>query len=123
MASELTATCNFRYSKNGVELARNISAVVDISGNYINYAVQNIGTTEEALVLNDVTFGTAGYILVKNLDSTNYVTLGRLVTAVYQPFTKLKAGEVALFRLDQTSAPYAKANASACNLEYWLLVD
>jgi len=120
MAGELTTAVSFRYSKNGVELARSIGGTIDVSGNAFCYAIQNIGTTEENLIVNDVS--TNGYCIVKNVDATNYVTLGKTISAVYQPFLKIKPGESQLIRFDSGTIQ-AKANTAAINLEYWLISD
>ena len=73
-------------------------------------ATQEIGTSEEALDVGNIT--TTGYIFLVNLDSTNYVEVG--LTGSYP--IKVPAGEGALFKANGTI--YAKANSSACVVEY-----
>lgn len=83
--------------------------------------VQTIGTTEEAIVVTDVS--TPGYAFFRNLDSTNFVTIGTYVTATYYPCLKLKAGEYAIARLDGTKTFYAKADTANVKLQYAILSD
>ena len=71
------------------------------------------------LVLGDVAGGTPGYVLLRNLDGTNFVQFGADADA---PFGKLKAGEAALLRV--VAAPISiKADTAACAVEYWVLAD
>lgn len=80
--------------------------------------VQNVGITEEALLLGDG--GSIGYVLLKNLDSTNFVEI-RTGTGATK-FVKLLAGEIALFRFGSgVTAPYVIADTAACDLEITLI--
>ena len=83
--------------------------------------VQTIGTSEEAIVVTDVS--TPGYAFFRNLDSTNFVTIGTYVSATYYPCLKLKAGEYAIARLDGTKTFYAKADTASVKLQYAILSD
>ena len=72
----------------------------------------SIGTTEESITLTDVT--TNGFVLLHNLDTTNYVQWG-FATGVYGG--RLKAGETAgPFRLEPGATLYLKANTAACRV-------
>lgn len=81
---------------------------------------QNIGTSAENLAKGDI--GTPGYILVHNLDATNYVEIGHDETGTFVADVKLKKGEWAFFRCAQAT-PQARANTGACNIEYVLFED
>ena len=83
--------------------------------------VQSIGTTEEALAVGDV--ATLGYAFFRNVDATNFVTIGTYVSAVYYPAMKLKAGEAICVRLDSTKTYYAKADTAAVKLLYKIWND
>lgn len=77
------------------------------------YNYDSIGTSEEALDMSDIS--TIELIVIKNLDSTNYVE----IDCNYSSFIaaiKIDAGKVAVFKPSGTV--YAKANESACNVEY-----
>lgn len=120
MANELSIQAVLSYAKGTIAshawntgtITRNVSGT-----NYVRN-VQAVGTAEEALILGDV--GTLGYILMKNLDATNYVEYqsGTGVAAAI----KLKAGDVALFRAG-SAAPFVKANTSTVNIEYIIIPD
>ena len=118
MADELKINLSVSFSKGGANFTKQKSINIDVSGDSYTSAVQNIGTTEEALTLvPDLT--TPGYVILINLDSTNYVEVGS-TTGVYD--LKLKPGELALYR-HNSSTIYAKANTSAINLEYIVVED
>lgn len=70
-----------------------------------------IGTTEEEVAFSEL--GTKGYVMMQNLDTTNYVQWG-FSTGVYGG--RMKAGESAgPFRMDATSI-FLKANTAACKV-------
>lgn len=119
MANELTVSCSGRFSKSGREISKSYSGIqIDVSGDKVTQLIQEIGTSEEALDIGDV--GTAGYLLLKNLDDTNYVTIRP--GAGETDLVKLKAGEVAMFRL-ALDGPYAIADTAACDVELTLIED
>ncbi len=110
MANELRIEAQLEYSKSGVKQNKHDSAYVDVSGDSFTHVVQEVGTSNELIVIgSDV--ATWGYVYLKNLDSTNYVEVG--LTSSYS--IKLKAGEVAMFRA--AAALYARANTAAVDLE------
>ena len=77
---------------------------------------QTIGTTQEVLVVTDIT--TSGIASFQNIDATNFVQLGVYVSATFYPLVRLLAGEVATFRLDTGATIYAQADTAACLLVY-----
>lgn len=79
----------------------------------------SIGTVEETVSWS-TDIGDEGYIFLKNLDTTNFVQLG-FSTGVYG--MKLKAGEIALFRLEPGVTLYAKADTAAVSLQYIVYED
>jgi len=117
MSDELSIVISMSFSKGGAVAQRAESISVDVTGDAFNHNVQEIGTSEEEIV-QGADLGTPGYMFVKNLDSTNYVEIG---TETTKYSIKLKAKEIALFRVDGTTI-YAKASV-ALNIEYWLIED
>jgi len=119
MSAELTLTINFKSVVTGVtNEMQNGEVSIDVTGADSMGATQNVGITEEAIDLGPVTAG--GYMIAKNLDATNYVSL-RPATGETD-MIRLNAGEVACFRLDAgATAPYAIADTSACNVWFILL--
>lgn len=78
---------------------------------------QNIGITEEAINLAEVT--SPGWAIFINRDPTNFIEL-RVATAGAK-FAKLKPGEFALLRLGSgAQVPYAIADTAACQLQYFI---
>jgi hypothetical protein len=117
MANELNVGITLSFSKGGARVTRAFTDSITVSGNVGQQAVQTVGTSEEALTAHS-DIGTIGYVFLHNMDSTNYVEFGR-TTGVYT--IKLQAGEPALFRLTSGTTLYAKANTSACDVEYILI--
>jgi hypothetical protein len=121
MASELTLTTVTAYRKGNVIVqSLTTSKQVTVTGNVLVEAVQSVGTSEETLALGEVATNLAGYAWFYNTDATNYVEIGN-ATGAYQ--IKLKAGEMALLRLDAWAGIYARANTAAVLLQYRLFSD
>ena len=118
MANELRVTTKVNFSKGGAVVTRSFSQDVTITGDMFSHDVQSIGTVEEELA-QGADLGTPGYVLIKNLDATNYVEIGS-TTGIYD--IKLKAGEVALYRHNSATV-YGKANVAACLVEYIIFED
>jgi hypothetical protein len=104
------------FSKSGAKTSRTENIKVDVTGDSFTHEIQSVGTSEEELA-QGADLGTPGYIFLKNLDSTNYVEVGS-TTGVYN--LKLLAGEVAIYRHNSATV-FAKANSSACLVEYLLV--
>jgi hypothetical protein len=113
MADELRIGITISWSKGNANVKRAEHDEITITGDSFTHAVQSVGTSEEELTQH-ADLGTPGYVFVKNLDATNYVEIGS-TTGVYD--IKLLAGEMALYRHNSATV-YAKANTSACLLEY-----
>lgn len=92
---------------------------VDVTGGDYVYRKQNIGTSAENLAQGEI--GTPGYMIAHNLDGANYVEIG-YDDSGFKPTVRLNAGEWALFRHTQAT-PQAKADTSACDIEYLLVED
>ena len=86
-----------------------------VAGTQIMDNVQNVGITEEAILLGDVAPG--GYVFIQNMDATNFVSIRQATGAAN--FMKLLAGEWAIFRMSvDTTAPFAIADTGACNVRF-----
>lgn len=83
--------------------------------------VQTIGTTEEAVSFGDVT--TNGYMILRNLDTDNYVTYGPESAGAMVVFGKLKAGEIAILRVAPTVVMRAKADTAPVQLDVRIFED
>lgn len=117
MSNELTISASLTFAKNSVsvDLAKN-GANYDVSGAKYVKLSQTVGTSEEALLLGDI--ATGGYCLIINRDATNYVSVRSGTGAAN--LIKIKAGEVALFRVE-AAAPYVIANTGSCVIEVLLI--
>lgn len=78
-----------------------------------------IGTTEESVTFPELS--TKGWLIMRNLDGTNYVQWG-FSTTVYGG--RMEAGEPAgPFRLEPGTTIYLKANTAACQVLIYALED
>lgn len=116
MASELSLTFSLSFSKSSSSITAVESDSIDVAGTKYVKINQSIPTSDTSLTLGSV--GTIGYVWLKNTDSTNYVEFGS--DGSVWPI-KLKAGEICLVRWN-AAAVHAKANTSACIIEY-IIID
>lgn len=111
MANEINLSVTLAATKNGASIRLSASDTIDMSGGDMLQSTQEIGTSAEALTWGDIT-GAPKYVFLKNLDSTNFVTVG-----FTNPPTEMKllAGEVMLFP-PTTANVYAIANTAAVSV-------
>jgi hypothetical protein len=119
MAGELVISINFAFSKEVSEIVRQISRnangiLIDITGDKYVSNVQEIGTSAEDLELGDIT--SPGYMLIHNLDNTNFIEVG-YDDSGFKPTVKVPPGEWGVFALAQAT-PQGRANTAACDAEY-----
>lgn len=114
MADEISMTLSLQFKKGGAVLQRSESIRIDVTGDAFTHGVQSIPAANTALV-EGAAVGDPGLVFVKNLDATNYVTVG--ITASYA--IKLLPGEWAVFRA--AAAIFALANEAACIVEYFII--
>ena len=75
----------------------------------------SIGTAEEDVAFTDV--GTLGWVWMKNLDATNYITFGPKSAGSMVVFGRLKPGESIVMRLEPGITLRMLANTAACKLQ------
>lgn len=114
MANEISVSAALAVSKGGVTLTATGSKQLDMGADDMRHFTQIVGTSAEVLEMTDIT-GVPGYLLVKNLDATNYVELA-LDSGMTDKICKLLAGQVALFP-PSTATIYALANTASCRVE------
>jgi hypothetical protein len=112
MANEINLQVNLSANKNGALISQNLQKQADMAGDEMVQVVQIIGTSAEALSVIDVT--TIGYVLVKNLDTTNYVELST-DNANANKFAKLLPGDLTLIKAASATI-YATANTASCKM-------
>jgi hypothetical protein len=119
VSNELTLSASMAYedsegSAEDLAISQLIASVA--TKKFLKYK-QNVGITEEAILLGEVT--SPGWAIFVNRDLTNFVEL-RVATSGAK-FAKLLPGEFAMLRLGSgAQAPYAIADTNACQLEYFI---
>lgn len=117
MANELALSASLSFQKGADSASIGKSGVkVTVSGTEYTELIQNVGITEEALLLGDV--ATPGYIFIENLDDTNYVSI-RSGTGGTN-FVKIPAGGFALFMIE-SAAPFVIANTAPVRIRFLLI--
>lgn len=125
MADEISIKLQMSFKKGLMQkVSINPAAfTIDVAGTDYIYATQSIATSATAIDKGDIT--TPGYMLVHNMDATNFVEIGYDDTG-FKPTIKLLGAaaignqEWALFRCTQAT-PQAKADTSACVIEYLMI--
>lgn len=113
MAREMSITTSINYSRAGGDTEQiSESYSVDVAGAPRMSGRQNIGTTEEQLVLGDVS--SVGIVWIKNLDTTNFITVG---TVTNQRGFRINPGESFPFRA-ANNAIFIAANTAAVDVAY-----
>ena len=122
MANEGTVRHTRTVTKGDLQTSQDFTERFDVSGSAVASGVQTIGTTAEALDVGDV--ATLGRLLLRNLDTTNYVEWGPDSAGTMIGCGKLKpSGDVAEFRLKPGITLKLQANTASCNVQYELLSD
>ena len=92
------------------------SKQITMSGSRVVRAIQQIGTSAEALGVGEIS--SMGVLIIKNLDATNFVSVRNGSGGA--DLCKIKPGEQWEFRLPPAAVPYAVADTAACYVEYIL---
>lgn len=117
MANEATVTTSLQFAKGNVDLTLSDAASpFDVAGTRYIRGVQDVGTSEEALDMGDLT--DPGWCYMRNLDASNYVEI--YAATGETALMRLNAGEHACFRMVAT-APFVKADTGSCDLEYMIV--
>lgn len=93
--------------------------MVDLAAGGRGGHAQSIGTSEEVVDVGDVS--TLGYCVLRNTDSTNYVTYGPDSGGSMVSLGRLNAGEFAILRLEPGITLRARANTAAVKLDVTVL--
>lgn len=125
MSDEIKLSISLTYAKGGIAVDTSdmglTALLFTVSGTDYVKSTQVIGTaSSEAIGKGEIT--TPGWLVVKNTDATNYVEIERATFTSTNGTVKLKAGEVAVFRIGST-APHALANTGNCIIHYLMLED
>ena len=126
MASEISISTRLYAKKSYLVVDHNPGTfAVTLSGSTSAGGIVSIPTTAggTALSLDGITTATMGYAFFRNIDATNYIEIGVQVGGTFYALVKLKAGEVALLRMNQTNPPYALANTATVVLQFTILAN
>lgn len=118
----INLTVNFTYSgSNGDEITfRRTKQNITVSGADSIQKTQQIGTSEEAIVLSP-DIATAGYVFIENLDSTNFVEIAPATGDA--ALIKLLPGEFTVFRMASGAVPVATADTAAVQIRYAIVEE
>lgn len=79
--------------------------------------IVDVGTSEEDLSIGDVGASTQGYLILRNLDSSNYVTYGPKSGGAMVAMGRIKPGEIAVLRLEPSVVVRWQANTAAVKVQ------
>ena len=117
MASEIALTCKITVSKGGMTGTNATSTkTLDMTGTTIFTNNPSIGTSYEALVLTDVDTTADHWILLRNMDATNFVWVAPTAADTYAS-AKIPPGGFTLMKRPANIATYLKADTAACEVE------
>lgn len=119
MANEITYAVSMSVSKGGASInSGTLSDTIDMTGTDMGTVTQSIGTSNEAL---DVPVDVTGdvHLIVKNLDSTNYVEIFK-DSGNSHLLSKLSAGEACSLRAVPSGSLYGRANSAAVQIQFWI---
>jgi len=125
MANEITITGSITASKGGASVSSgSISKTFDMTGDAFSAIVQTILSAAWAndaghTITIPAAIGTPGTMVMKNLDSTNFVQVA-LDSAGSHIFAKILAGQCMVLPCG-ASAYYAKADTDDVNVQVWLV--
>lgn len=114
MANEISLSGSLQIVKSGVTISGSVSKTITQAGDQSLGNIQIIGMSSEAVMVGDVT--TIGYLYLKNLDATNFVSfdIATPCVAANAPVTLL-AGECAVIPT-RKAAWYAIADTGNVNV-------
>jgi len=120
MANEITLNVAFQTIKgNHKEVFAPGQKSYDQSTQGAHAPVVSVGTSEEDLSVGDI--GTLGWLVLHNLDTTNYVQWGPKSGGSMVAIGRIKAGEIAVLRLEPGITLRWVANTAACKVKVLLL--
>lgn len=95
-------------------------SAVTLSGTGSAMGLQIVGTSAENLAVGDVDLTSGGHLIIRNVDATNYVQLGRDNTG-FVATARLRVGDpYQYFFIEPGITPQMKANTSPCKVEFYL---
>src|SRR4051794_11028699 len=92
MADEISLNVTLQVNKGSISISRNITDMGDMAGSHFSWQTQSIDyAAHEALAISsDV--ANKGQAIFRNLDATNYVDIGLVISGTFYPFARVLPG-------------------------------
>lgn len=119
MADEIRFIASLECSNGSLKASQKKDIRADQTTRGAWSGIQNIGTSEEVLVVSGVTSARA--VLIENLDEENFVDIGPELTGAMVAWMRLYPGDVALVPLKPSVVTRAKADTAAVDVAYTLV--
>ena len=118
MANEITLSASLTFLKGGIGSSlADTDLTFDVSGTDYFQGTQQVPITT-AVALNKGGVTACGYLYIKNVDSTNFMTIEG--TQNDTPSVKLEAGKVAMYPLNGDD-PFVVADTAIVQVDYLLI--
>lgn len=114
MADEIRFSCELSVTNGSLTASQSVSDQADQTTPGTIQLVQNIGTTAEDVLFTGLT--APRWMILQNLDATNYVDIGMSDGGTLKALIQLKAGESCKFPLKPSTTVRAQANTAAIDL-------
>lgn len=118
MANTITISLGFDLSGENV-LARAPADLVITQTNALLYdAVISCTTSDTALAFGSISGATLGYLMIENMDDTNYVQVGPDSGGSIVPMIRVGPGEFVMIRCVPSITLRVQANTSTCKVRF-----
>lgn len=118
MANEIGIYHQVTVTKNGLKYdSQPVNFMQTMAGARRTCNTQDIGTTAEAIQIG-ADMATLGRAVFTNLDATNFVTIGIMVSATFYPVLRISPGATETVELVSTVTYYAQADTATIKLDY-----
>lgn len=116
MANEIQMVTHLQVQNAGADISyKPTGFALTQTGRGVFQATLTVTTTEAAVSFSGIT--TAGFVLLRNLDSTNYVEWGPEDTGAMVKVGRMKPGDPpAIFRLAPGTVLRMQANTASCKV-------
>lgn len=122
MSNEIKLTVNLKVTNGDYKGSLPMGQLsLDQTTQGAQSGIQNVGTTAEDLDVGDVS--TPGILVMRNLDTTNFVEIGKDVSSSFEKIGRMKPGDPFVMRVAAGVTLQLKADTAACNVQVMLLEE
>ena len=118
MADELSLRVIARLSTDVTPRGFDESVTDDQATAIVEAGGQTVGTSHEVLDLGDV--AAPSTCILRNSDAANYVEIGREIAAAFEPFARIRPGQIAILQPASGVTLYAKADTAPVTLNRFI---